>query len=67
MSTHFLSIRRLFVTGLLAPVFVFLAPISEGTAQTMDQYTALPPLLNETMPPNVLFIVDMGDQTLEGA
>jgi len=36
-------------------------------AQNMADYTNYPVFLNQTVPPNVLFLVDMGDATLEAA
>ena len=35
--------------------------------QTLAEYTAYPPFLNESSPPNILFIVDLGDQTIQAA
>ena len=36
-------------------------------AQTMADYTAYPNFLNQTVPPNILFIVDMGNKILPAA
>ncbi len=45
--------------GLLAP-----GPV---LAQTMADYTAYPNFLNQTVPPNILFMVDMGNKVLPAA
>ncbi|HLZ34477.1 MAG TPA: hypothetical protein VKP13_10700 [Nitrospira sp.] len=37
------------------------------SAQNMSDYTNYPVFLNQTVPPNILFLVDMGDATLEAA
>src|SRR5262249_31572841 len=37
------------------------------SAQLMSNYTNLPVFLNQTVNPNVLFLVDMGNYTLEAA
>ena len=37
------------------------------SAQNMADYTNYPIFLNQTVPPNILFVVDMGNYTLEAA
>ncbi len=37
------------------------------SAQSMADYTNFPVFLNQTVPPNILFLVDMGNYTLEAA
>ncbi|HKT35871.1 MAG TPA: hypothetical protein VJR03_13675 [Nitrospira sp.] len=37
------------------------------SAQNMSDYTNYPVFLNQTVPPNILFLIDMGDATLEAA
>ena len=37
------------------------------SAQLMSNYTNLPVFLNQTVNPNILFLVDMGNYTLEAA
>ena len=36
-------------------------------AQTLTDYTAYPPFINKTVPPNILFIVDLSNGTLPAA
>ncbi|MBU6434250.1 MAG: hypothetical protein KJS98_13140, partial [Nitrospirae bacterium] len=36
-------------------------------AQNMADYTNYPIFLSQTVPPNILFLVDMGNYTLEAA
>ena len=38
-----------------------------ASAQSLADYTSLPIFLNQTVPPNVLFLADMGNYTLEAA
>src|SRR4030095_14369761 len=42
------------------------SPIA-ASAQNMADYTNYPIFLNQTVPPNILFLVDMGNYTLEAA
>src|SRR4030095_4003510 len=64
--------RDNFKTGcnrLLLGLSLFLSvgsPIA-ATAQNMADYTNYPIFLNQTVPPNILFVVDMGNYTLEAA
>jgi len=37
------------------------------SAQNMADYTNFPIFMNQTVPPNILFLIDMGDATLEAA
>ncbi|WP_455388001.1 hypothetical protein, partial [Petrachloros mirabilis] len=37
------------------------------SAQNMADYTNIPIFMNQTVPPNILFLIDMGDATLEAA
>ena len=37
------------------------------SAQNMADYTNYPIFLSQTVPPNILFLVDMGNATLEAA
>ena len=40
---------------------------AEVLAQSMTNYTNYPIFLSQTVPPNILFLVDMGNFTLEAA
>ena len=54
----------------LAVMFAALVGLGQPSlllAQSMADYTALPIFLNQSVPPNVLFLVDMGNPTLEAA
>ena len=57
--------RRAFTCALLL-AGALLGP-SEVKAQAMADYTAYPNFLSKTVPPNILFIVDLGNQTIPGA
>src|SRR2546430_7615936 len=43
------------------------APFLAAAAVSMADYTNYPVFMNQTVPPNVLFIVDMGNQTIQAA
>ena len=51
------------VTGVL----VGLLGTGEAHAQSLTDYTAYPPFINKTVPPNILFIVDLSNTTLPAA
>ena len=64
--------KHISILGKITWAALFLALIWPGRhdgawAQSMTDYTALPVFLNQTVPPNVLFLVDMGNPTLEAA
>ena len=48
-------------------VLAWVASPAAVSAQNMSDYTNYPIFLNQTVPPNILFLVDMGDATLEAA
>ena len=45
-------------------MFVSLENPTAAGAQSMADYTNFPVFLNQTVPPNILFIVDLGNETL---
>lgn len=55
-----------FAMWLLVSLHTLLWP-SSIAAQTLADYTAYPPFINKTVPPNILFIVDLSDATLPAA
>ncbi len=57
---------RMLATALLC-ASVGLGHPTGVSAQNMSNYTNYPVFLNQTVPPNILFLVDMGDATLEAA
>lgn len=44
-----------------------LACPGQASAQSMADYTNIPAFLNQTVPPNILFLADMGNYTLQAA
>src|SRR5215472_3274722 len=55
------------LAGVALCVFAWVASPAAVSAQNMSDYTNYPIFLNQTVPPNILFLVDMGDATLEAA
>lgn len=54
--------------AILLSICGVMAPSDDAAlAQTLDDYTAYPPFISDTVTPNVLFVVDLGDQTIEAA
>lgn len=51
------------LTGVLAG----LLGTGEAHAQSLTDYTAYPPFINKTVPPNILFIVDLSNATMPAA
>ena len=47
-------------------LFLSLGSPIAASAQNMADYTNYPVFLNQTVPPNILFIVDLGNETLPG-
>ena len=45
-------------------LFLSLGSPIAASAQNMADYTNYPVFLNQTVPPNILFIVDLGNETL---
>ncbi len=50
----------------LALLGAMLSPV-EARAQALSSYTAYPETMPQSVPPNILFLVDMGEQTLRAA
>jgi len=50
--------RTTLMTMAIAVMVLAFSPSAHG--QTLAEYTAYPPFLNESSPPNILFIVDLG-------
>jgi hypothetical protein len=48
-------------------VIALLSVPARVSAQNMADYTNYPIFLSQTVPPNILFLVDMGNATLEAA
>lgn len=60
------TLIRLLATALLCASVGLGHPV-ETSAQSMGDYTNYPIFLNQNVPPNVLFLVDAGNYTLEAA
>lgn len=58
--------RRGLLAGAAAVVALLTMPVGVS-AQSMANYTNYPIFLSQTVPPNILFLVDMGNFTLEAA
>ena len=67
MHTNRIKPRRLHIALLFAGMLTWIGPFAEVAAQNMADYTNYPILLNQAVPPNVLFLVDMGNATIEAA
>src|SRR5215467_4344255 len=59
--------RYQLLAGAVLCVLAWVASPAAVSAQNMSDYTNYPIFLNQTVPPNILFLVDMGDATLEAA
>lgn len=68
MKANSIMHKFLFHAGLAMGAVLFCAtqPVNVS-AQNMADYTNYPVFLNQTVPPNVLFLVDMGNATIEAA
>jgi type IV pilus assembly protein PilY1 len=55
------------LAGAALCVLMSLGSPAAVSAQNMSDYTNYPIFLNQTVPPNILFLVDMGNATLEAA
>ena len=53
--------------GMVFCALAWVGSPAEVFAQNMADYTNYPVFLNQTVPPNIIFLVDMGDATLEAA
>jgi len=60
------AVTRMLSTALLCACVGFGHPLTVS-AQVMSDYTNYPIFLNQNVPPNVLFLVDTGNYTLEAA
>jgi len=59
--------RYQLLAGAALSLLAWVASPAAVFAQNMSDYTNYPIFLNQTVPPNILFLVDMGDATLEAA
>src|SRR5215470_17899700 len=59
--------RHQFLAAAAVCLIAWAASPGQVSAQNMSDYTNYPVFLNQTVPPNILFLVDMGDATLEAA
>ena len=59
--------RYQLLAGAALSLLAWVASPAAVFAQNMSDYTNFPIFLNQTVPPNILFLVDMGDATLEAA
>src|SRR5438445_6601781 len=61
--------RRPFYRLLIETVcaLILSTPLLAAAAVSITDYTNYPIFMNQTVPPNVLFIVDMGNQTIQAA
>ena len=59
--------RHQFLAGAILCVLASAGGPTGVSAQLMSNYTNYPVFLNQTVPPNILFLVDMGNYTLEAA
>ncbi|MDH4236958.1 MAG: hypothetical protein OEV17_06895, partial [Nitrospira sp.] len=62
-----MRIRNRVPAAALAGILVWLGVPSGLWAQSMSDYTNMPITINKSVEPNILFLVDMGNATLEAA
>jgi len=55
------------IAVLVGLIGTLLAATPTAFGQTLADYTAYPNFLNQTVPPNILFILDLGNQTIPAA
>ena len=68
MKTHNRLTRNIGLLAATAVGVLALSSVPAGvSAQNMADYTNYPIFLSQTVPPNILFLVDMGNATLEAA
>lgn len=69
MAPHSSTTQRLRIIRVLACLgLVFVDPMAHAvTAPTMDKYTAYPVFVNKTVPPDILFVLDISEAMLPAA